>query len=135
MYTIPTESELANLRKKRKKIKVPEPFDGMWCSEPGVGGVRFEKDGEDLNVTWVHFTDDKLSEPKKVSFIGMNTNPDLENDRLHVGIVIANVLKTQGNAILQSIPGPNEAMKESKPYFNESERWYQWALEAPKHNL
>lgn len=132
MYKIPTSAELAALRKEIKKVKHPEPFDGMWCSEPGVGGVKFVKNGDDFIVTWVHFTDGKLSEAKNVSFNELRANTAFESDRLHMGIVIANVLNAQGNAMLRSIPGPNEAMQESNSYFKEAKRWYQWAIEAPK---
>jgi hypothetical protein len=131
MYKIPDPQELNSLRKTLKKIKPPEPFDGMWCSEPGIGGVRFQKDGDDYVVTWVSFENGALTKPKNVSFNSLSTDASFEHDRLYTGIVIANVMHTQGNKKLQEIPGPNEAMKEANLYFKEAERWYYWALMAP----
>lgn len=131
MYKIPDSKELKSLRDTLKKIKPPEPFDGMWCSEPGFGGVKFKKDGDDYVVTWVSFENGALTQPKDVSFNKLNADASFEYDRLYTGIVIANVLHAQGNQKLRTIPGPNEAMKEADLYFKEAERWYVWALMNP----
>ena len=39
---IPTQEELKALRKGLRKRKCPLIFDGMWCSEPGIGVKGYE---------------------------------------------------------------------------------------------
>ena len=109
----------------------PEPFDGMWCSEPGIGGVKFQKINDDFVVTWVCFKNGELTKPKDISFNSLDSDPAFEHDRLHTGIVIANILHAQGNEKLRSIAGPNEAMKEANLYFKEAKKWYEWAIASP----
>jgi len=52
---LPTQEELQALRKGLRKRKLPRVFDGMWCSEPGVGGVKVTAAGADFHVEWVSF--------------------------------------------------------------------------------
>ena len=52
---LPTQEELQALRKGLRKRKLPRVFDGMWCSEPGIGGVKETAAGSDFHVEWVIF--------------------------------------------------------------------------------
>jgi len=52
---LPTQDELQMLRKGLRKRKLPRVFDGMWCSELGIGGVKLTAAGSDLHVEWVSF--------------------------------------------------------------------------------
>ena len=61
---LPTQEELQALRKGLRKRKLPRVFDGMWCSEPGIGGVKLTAVGTDFHVEWVSF-DDGVESPLK----------------------------------------------------------------------
>ena len=52
---LPTQEELQGLPKGLRKRKLPRVFDGMWCSEPGIGGVKVTAAGSDSHVEWVSF--------------------------------------------------------------------------------
>ena len=52
---LPTQLELQALRKGLRKRKLPRVFDGMWCSEPGIGGMKVTAIGSDFNIEWVSF--------------------------------------------------------------------------------
>ena len=41
---------------------------------------------------------------------------------------LSNIFKEQGSNILNSIGGPNEAMREASPYFKLADDWYHWAV-------
>jgi len=45
---LPAQEELQVLRKGLRKQKLPKVFDGMWGSEPGIGGVKFVADANDF---------------------------------------------------------------------------------------
>jgi hypothetical protein len=52
---LPTQEELQRLRKGLRKRKLPRVFDGMRCSEHGIGGVKVTAAGADFHVKWVPF--------------------------------------------------------------------------------
>ena len=49
----PNSDEPLSLRKGLRKRVLPKAFDGLWASEPGIGGFVFEQDGPNLRVEWV----------------------------------------------------------------------------------
>lgn len=123
-----TKKELIEIRKDLKKRKLPNVFDGMWMSEPQIGGAKFEKEADDFVISWVYFIDGVKTEVFKSSFQKISSDESLEMDRLRLGITISNICKEQGSKILNSIGGPNEAMREASPYFKLADDWYHWAV-------
>lgn len=128
MIDFPTKNELIEIRKNLRRRKLPNIFDGMWMSEPKIGGAKFEKDGDDFVISWVYFIDGIKTEIFKSGFHKINTDEGLEMDRLRLGITLSNIFKEQGSNILNSIGGPNEAMREASPYFKLADDWYHWAV-------
>jgi hypothetical protein len=128
MKNFPTKEELIEIRKTLKKRKLPMIFDGMWLSEPQIGGAKFEKNDDDFLISWVYFINGIKTEVFKSSFQKINTDESLEMDRLRLGITISNICKEQGSKILNSIGGPNEAAREASPYFKSADDWFHWAV-------
>jgi len=128
MNTFPSNDELLLIRKTLKKRKIPKVFHNMWLSESQIGGAKFEKEGEDYQISWVYFIDGIKTEVFKSSFHKINTEESLETDRLKLGITLSNIFKEQGSHILNSIGGPNEAMREASPFFKLADDWYHWAV-------
>jgi hypothetical protein len=100
----------------------------MWMSEPLIGGAKFEKEGDDYQISWVYFIDGIKTDVFKSSFYKICTDKSLELDRLRLGITLSNIFKEQGSQILNSISGPNEAMNEASPFFKLADDWYHWAV-------
>ena len=128
MNNFPSNAELLEIRTALKKRKIPKVFHNMWLSEPQIGGAKFEKEGDDYEISWVYFIDGIKTEVLKSSFHTINTDKNLEMDRLRLGITLSNIFKEQGSQILNSIGGPNEAMREASSYFKLAEDWYHWAV-------
>ena len=128
MNNFPSNDELLQIRKTLKKRKIPKVFHDMCMSEPLIGGAKFEKEGDDYQISWVYFIDGIKTEIFKSSFHKINTDESLEMDRLRLGITLSNIFKEQGSNILNSIGGPNEAMREASPYFKLADDWYHWAV-------
>jgi hypothetical protein len=55
---LPTQEELQALRKGLRKRKLSRIFDGMWCSEPGIGGVKETAAGSNFHVEWASLCSD-----------------------------------------------------------------------------
>ena len=128
MNNFPSNDELLLIRKTLKKRKIPKVFHDMWMSEPLIGGAKFQKEVDDYQISWVYFIDGIKTEIFKSSFHKINTDESLEMDRLRLGITLSNIFKEQGSNILNSIGGPNEAMREASPYFKLADDWYHWAV-------
>jgi hypothetical protein len=131
----PTNDQLSDLRQGLRKRKVPGVFNGMWCSQPGIGGARFIADGDDFKVEWVTFENGQKSTSKFAGFHQLCDDPSLEMQRLEVGYVIANIQSYQGQEIANSIGDPNEAAREAKPYWNLADSWRHWALVSAGHMI
>lgn len=123
-----TKTELLEIRATLRKRKLPEVFHNMWMSEPKIGGAKFEKDGDDYQISGVYFIDEIKTDVFKSSFNKLNMDETLEMDRLKLGITLSNIFKEQGSQILNSIGGPNEAMREAGPYFKLADDWHHWAV-------
>ena len=132
---LPSTSELSALRKGLRKQKLPKVFDGMWGSEPGIGGVKFTSAAEDFRVQWVSFDGDVKSDLKEASWRALCTDPDFEPQRLEIGFIFSRLLEIHAQKVMDSIGHPITAFKESKPIREESERWKHWALVPTGHML
>ncbi len=131
----PTPEELRALRKGQRKRKLPRIFDGMWCSEPGVGGMKVTAAGSDFHVEWVSFDGDVKSALKNAEWVSLCSDPNLELQRLEIGLVAAEILKAQGQKVMDSIGHPIDAFNEAKPYFDAADEWTHWATVKAGHML
>lgn len=124
---LPTQDKLLGLRKGLGKRKLPRIFDGMWCSEPGIGGVKVTANGEDFIVEWVSFDQGVKSPLKHADWRSLCSAPGLEMQRLEIGFVVSEILQTQGQKVMDSIGHPMDALKEAQPYRDAADEWKHWA--------
>ena len=129
----PTPSELVGLRKGLKKRAVPKAFDSLWASQPGIGGFVFEQDGADLRAEWVVGVSEKEQPRKNAMFHELCNAPDRELERLELGWLIADLFAFHAQEVLNSIGGPNEAMREAAPFWKMADNWKHWALVPAGH--
>ncbi len=132
---MPSSDEVEQLRKGLRKRKLPHVFDGMWCSEPGIGGVKFTANGTDFYVEWVSFEGGVKSELKRSEWRNLCIDPALERQRLEIGYVIAAALLEQAQKHMDSIGHPTQAFKEAEPYRQSAEEWKHWALVRAGHMI
>ena len=132
---LPNHQELQALRKGQRKRKPPRIFDGMWCSEPGIGGVKLTTVGSDFNVEWVSFDNGSKSEVKHAVWSSLCSDPDFEMRRLEIGFIVSEILQTQGQKVMDSIGHPINALKEAKPYRDTAEEWKHWATVKAGHMI
>ena len=130
---LPTQEELITLRKGLRKRKLPKVFDGMWGSEPGIGGVKFTAKGSDFHVEWVTFDDGIKSALKHQNWSSLCSDPGLEMQRMEVGFVLSAVLELQGQKLMDSIGHPIEAFNEAKPLRDAAAEWKHWGTVKAGH--
>jgi hypothetical protein len=68
---LPTQQELQALRKGLRKRKLPRVFDGLGCSEPGIGGMKVTAFGSDFHIEWVSFDEGVKSAIKHADWISL----------------------------------------------------------------
>jgi hypothetical protein len=130
---LPTQEELQALRKGLRKRKLPRIFDGMWCSEPGIGGVKVTAAGADFHVEWVSFDGGVKSAPKHAEWSRLCSAPSLEMQRLEIGLVVSGILRAQGQKVMDSIGHPIDAFNEAKPYRDAADEWKHWGAVKAGH--
>jgi len=130
---LPTQEELQALRKGLRKRKLPRIFDGMWCSEPGIGGVKVTAAGADFHVEWVSFDGGVKSAPKHAEWSRLCSAPSLEMQRLAIGLVVSGILQAQGQKVMDSIGHPIDAFNEAKPYRDAADEWKHWGAVKAGH--
>jgi hypothetical protein len=126
---LPREEALKVLRKKARKRKIPNIKVGSSGRLSGIGEFKIVGNGGVVCLEWQMAG----GEPKRFAFDALSRDPDLAEQRLEVGWLIANVWMVEGRRIRDAIPGPNEAMRESARYFDAEERWRHWAQVAAGH--
>jgi hypothetical protein len=131
----PTASELVVLRAGLRKRKPPNLFDGMWCSEPGIGGMKATAQGADFLVEWVVFTNGVKSSSRQSLWSELCNSEALELDRLAIGYMVAAVMESQGQRAQDSIGHPTTAIKEAAPYRAEAASWRHWGTVKAGHML
>ena len=107
---------------------MPGVFDGMWCSEPGIGGVKLTAAGTDFHVEWVTFDDGVQSQEKRAEWRSLCLDPSLEMQRLEIGLMVSQVLQVQGQKVMDSIGHPIDAYNEAQPYRDAAAEWKHWAI-------
>ena len=128
MLALPTADELITLRKKARRLKAPRLHDGAHWGNSKVGTYTVTQEGSDLQVTWK-----AVDGPERTaSFESLGQDNELENQRLELGWMIANMLRIEAVRMLHAIPDPNEAMREADRYCREESRWRYWALNGAK---
>ena len=130
---IPAQEELQILRKGLRKRKVPRVCDGLWCSEPEIGGVKVTALGKDFQLEWVIFVNGVKSELKKAVWSELCSDQSLELDRFEIGAVFSEVMQLQGKAVMDSIGHPIASLKESEPYRKVAEDWRHWGIVKAGH--
>lgn len=123
----PSFTELVEIRKKLKKNKLPKIHAGMKASDPEIGKFEVIPRDNELEIRW-----DIIESGRRVSggvykFSQLCHEPDFEKLRLDLGWLIADLLDKEAIKMLQFIPGPNEAMKESEFYRKLASTWRHWA--------
>jgi hypothetical protein len=132
---LPTQEEIQVLRKGLKKRNLPKVFDGMWCSEPGIGGIKVTQTGSDFQVEWVTFNSGVKSESKQAKWFSLCTDIELERQRLEIGLVVYEILLTQGQKVMDSIGHPIDAFNKAKPYRDAANEWKHWGTVNAGHML
>jgi hypothetical protein len=132
---LPTQEEIRALRKGQRKRKLPRIFDGMWCSEPGIGRIKVTAAGPDFHVEWVSFDGGVTSALKHAEWGSLCSDPTLEMQRLEVGLVVSEILLAQAQKIMDSIGHPIGAFNEVKLYRDAAEEWKHWATVKAGHML
>ena len=120
---LPNQEQLLVLRKGLRKRKLPLIFDGMWCSEPGIGGMKVTASGADLLIEWVSFDAGVKSALKHSDWRGLCLESDLEMMRLEIGLVISEIMLAQGQKVMDSIGHPIDAFNEAEPYRDSAKNW------------
>jgi hypothetical protein len=72
---LPTQEEIQALRKGQRRRKLPQVFDGMWCSEPGIGGVKVTRARSDFHLEWVSFDGGVKSAMKHAEWSSLCSDP------------------------------------------------------------
>ena len=132
---LPTQEELQALRKGLRKRKLPRIFDGMWCSEPGIGGMKVTAAGADFYVEWVSFDGGVKSAPKHAEWSRLCSATSLEMQRLEIGLVVSEILQAQGQKVMDSIGHPIDAFNEAKPYRDAADEWKHWGRVKAGHMI
>jgi hypothetical protein len=131
----PTASELVVLRAGLRKRKPPNIFNGMWCSEPGIGGMKATAQGTDFVIEWVIFKDGVKSPLKQCLWSELCHLQTLELDRLAIGYMVAAVMESQGQRVQDSIGHPITAIEEAAPYRDAAASWRHWGTVKAGHML
>jgi hypothetical protein len=132
---LPTQQELQSLRKGLRKRKLPRVFDGMWCSEPGIGGMKVTAFRSDFHIEWVSFDEGVKSAIKHADWISLCLESSQEMQRLEIGMVVSEISLAQGQQVMDSIGHPIAAFNEAKPYRDVAESWKHWGLVKAGHML
>ena len=131
----PNQEQLLLLRKGLKKRKLPRIFDGMWCSESGIGGMKVTESGADFHIEWVSFDDGVKSALKHSDWRSLCLDSNLEMIRLEIGLVVSEIMLAQGQKVMDSIGHPIDAFNEAKPYRDSAMNWKHWGLVKAGHML
>lgn len=130
ILAIPTADELAKLRKKGRRYKSPKLDAGAHWTNSKVGTFDVTKGDTGLIVTWKTVDNPERSE----AFESLCHDPALEDHRLELGWMIANMARFEAARMLHAIPDPNEAMREADVFGREEARWRYWAVNSSNRN-
>ena len=128
ILAIPKAYDLANLPKKGRRYKSPKLFAGANWANSKVGTFAVTKGDTGLIVTWKTVDNPERSE----AFESLCHDPALEDHRLELGWMMANMARIEAVRVLHSIPDPNQAMREADVFGREEARWRYWALNGSK---
>jgi hypothetical protein len=121
---LPSAADLPDLRAKVKRRKLPVLQAEMHWSNTLLGAFSTADSPEGLVISW-----NTVGGPCRTALFDiLGLDSSFEIERLELGWMIANMLRIEAVRILNSIPGPNEAMAEASRYYREEERWRCWGL-------
>ena len=121
---LPPAEQLPQLRATVKRAKAPNLPAGACWDNTIVGSFSTTSGPDGVMVEWQMAGGWKRS----ASFRALSEDPSLEAERLELGWMIANMARVEAERMLQTIPGPHEAMAEANHFYREEERWRCWAL-------
>jgi len=121
----PALEDLKEIRKRLKKNKLPKIHAGMKASDPEIGKFEVIPRENELEIRWDIIENGRRASGGVYKFSQLCHEPDFEKFRLDLGWL--DLLDKEANRMLQSIPGPNEAMKESEFYRKLASSWRHWA--------
>jgi hypothetical protein len=128
----PTNQELEEMRKGLRKRKLPKISDEMYGQWKEMGSFKVIGSAIELmSIEWNLTDSGEQNKPRIDRFLDLSFSPDLEKERYELGMLISKIFTEHGREIRNSIPGPNEAMMASNPYFVNADKWEHWAKVAP----
>jgi hypothetical protein len=114
-----------------KKLKLPNVHANAEGGWDGIGHFKFRDEGGALHVRWSV----KSGEPKDAAFLDLCNNTDKAGERRELGMLVADIAHQVSIQALHSVPGPNEAMRESNAIKREGALWSHWAVVPPGHMI
>ena len=127
-----SNNELEELRKGLRKRKLPQISAVMFGQLIGLGSFKVIGDDKELlSIEWQVTATGGKNEKRVYRFSDLSFSPDLEKERYELGMLISKIFSEHGREILNSIPGPTEAMMASNRYFVEADKWEHWAKVTP----
>jgi ankyrin repeat protein len=125
---LPLEDELVKRRKtgwkKRRRAKHP-PIRVTEGRHPRLGQFEFQSQDDSYLVK---FRIGPKGKSRSATLCDICDREELADDRLRLGWLIADMYELDGLHLLDAIPGPDIAMRESAPLFKAAWEWRRWAI-------
>jgi len=131
MLSIPDANELQALRKGLRRRKLPPIAVGMKGGARGSGYFEVRGLAGDFTVHW----NLEGGSAKEAHFRAMCTQPELEHQRLELGLLVCEIASVEAQRIMDSIGHPIEAFRQSDGIRQVAAAWRHWALVPPGHML
>lgn len=128
---LPKAEHLEAMGRKARKKKVPHLPADLHGQLPGIGEFKIVDAGGTIHLEW-QIQDGPR---KRFGFDELSRDVGLASERLEVGWLIADLWLAHGHRIRNSIPSPNEAMRESARFFDAEDRWRHWAQVPAGHMI
>lgn len=128
MFEYPSPTEIQERRKGLKKKKLPHVVDEMCGDVPEVGCFSVQQINNEFEIQWRKYDGDTNQEMNSATFKDLSFSPEMATKRYELGMLIFTIIYAYGNEMLNSIPGPREAMQEANHYYGIAHKWEQWAI-------
>jgi hypothetical protein len=126
MKSLPTQSELQEIRKSLKPKKIPKCYSDTKGAWENIGSFAFSEGEHGLQVTWHAFGNKEKTE----LFKKLCLDESQSESRLELGWLIASIYKAYINDMLLKIPDPAMAQHYTKHESKMFREWKHWALVA-----
>jgi hypothetical protein len=124
ILALPSASDLPKLREEFGNYQLPILNPGSHWGNSKIGQYSVTGTKKQITVTWTTVDGPQRTE----KFQELISKKELDNLRLELGWMIANMLRVEAVRALQAIPDPNEAQKHWDFYKREEQRWRRWAV-------